>query len=185
MFLEHIVYSSAIALLVGLVAIRLHRRDYSWIIVVFAFAPDVDVMLTLVNGVLRRLFHAGISFPIHTLHAQLHTLGALAIFTLVLAFVLALLGIPVLTGILYTSLAYGAHLFEDALVYSQGYPLLWPLYSQNIGIGILGPYELDFFGIANVRVLLLGLILLVLAVMVRIYYEYPRFSSLGVLMVMK
>jgi hypothetical protein len=172
MYLEHIVYSSAIALLVGLAAIRLHRRDYSWIIIVFAYAPDSDVLLSAGNWVLSHFFHAGIRFPFQVLHSVLHTLPALIVFALFLGAIFTLFGIPFLTGFVYGSLAYGAHFFEDALVYSNpGYHFLWPIIPQEVGMAAFGTYQLNFFGVADLQVLLVGIIFLLFALAVRIYYE--------------
>lgn len=169
MYLEHIVYSSAFALLVGTVALKLHRTDYSWIIIVFAYAPDMDIALRVGNRIIALLFHTSFPLPFIQIHSQLHTLGALVLVALIISLALSSLGIPLLTGFFYAALAYGAHLFEDALVYHSGYPFLWPLFSGDIGLGVFGTYHRNFFGIADMAVLFVGIVLLLIVIIIRKY----------------
>ena len=44
MLFEHWVYSTAIAIIIGMVYYRSTGRDYSWIIIASAYAPDVDMI---------------------------------------------------------------------------------------------------------------------------------------------
>jgi len=41
-FIEHIFYSAALAVLIGMIFSRYTGRDPSWIIIAVAFVPDVD-----------------------------------------------------------------------------------------------------------------------------------------------
>ena len=43
MIFEHWIYSVAIAVVFGMFYYRLTGRDYSWIIILSAYAPDVDL----------------------------------------------------------------------------------------------------------------------------------------------
>ncbi len=43
MILEHSVYSIAIAIIFGMTYRRITGREYSWIIVLSAYAPDLDI----------------------------------------------------------------------------------------------------------------------------------------------
>jgi len=52
MIAEHIIYSAALAILVGMVFYLSTGRDPSWILLVCAWAPDLD---EIANPVLRRL----------------------------------------------------------------------------------------------------------------------------------
>jgi hypothetical protein len=171
MYLEHLIYSTAIALLFSLTAQKFHRKDYSWLIVIFAYAPDLDTPLRVLNTISLHLFGAPIPFPfiLASLHEELHTVGALAIFALVIALILYSLGMQFLTGFTYAALGYGAHLFEDGLVYAQGYSLLWPFSSDKVGIGLFGSYQRNFFGVADTAVIFVGFLILLFAVIIREY----------------
>ncbi|MFY9131556.1 MAG: hypothetical protein WAO36_00720, partial [Candidatus Methanoculleus thermohydrogenotrophicum] len=65
---------------------------------------------------------------------------------------------------------FGAHLFEDALVYNPGYAYLWPLSRQRYGIGVF-EYTPDWYGIADREVLIVGIIALVGALVLRTMCE--------------
>ena len=44
MIAEHFIYSAALAILVGMVFYQYTRRDPSWIIIICALVPDLDVI---------------------------------------------------------------------------------------------------------------------------------------------
>ena len=44
MLFEHLIYSTAIAIIAGMIHFKLTGRDYSWIIIASAFAPDLDII---------------------------------------------------------------------------------------------------------------------------------------------
>ena len=52
MLFEHLIYSTAIAIVAGMVYYRSVGRDYSWIIIASAYAPDIDVIF---NPLLRKM----------------------------------------------------------------------------------------------------------------------------------
>ena len=52
MILEHLVYSIAIAIIFGLIYKRITGRESSWIIVLSAYAPDVDI---IADAILRKI----------------------------------------------------------------------------------------------------------------------------------
>jgi hypothetical protein len=74
-------------------------------------------------------------------------------------------------------IGFGAHLFEDALVYNVGYAYLWPFSSEKLGTGLLlnifseEYYIGNFFGIANTEVLIISLLFLLVAIVIRTYFE--------------
>jgi len=174
MITEHIIYSGALAILIGMIFYKYTGRDHSWIIIICAWAPDLDV---LANPVLRRL---GIRLllngsPIQ--HGTFHNIAFMVIFGIAVAFLLHPLGIKFFDSLFFSMIGFGAHLFEDALVYKTGYMYLWPFSSQILGIGLLPiglneeNYVRDFFGIANTEVLIIGLLLLLVAVIIRTWFE--------------
>ena len=174
MFLEHIIYSAALAILVGMVFYKYTGRDSSWIIIPCALLADLDV---IANPVLRSL---GIRLlldgsPIH--HGTFHSIAFMLLFGIAVAFLLHPFGIRFFDSLFFAIVGFGAHLFEDWLVYGPGYMILWPFSSEKLGFGLLPIimneeyYVKDFFRIANTEVLLLSLALLLITIFIRTYYE--------------
>jgi membrane-bound metal-dependent hydrolase YbcI (DUF457 family) len=174
MIIEHIFYSAALAIVVGMVFQRYTGRDPSWIIILCALAPDLD---GLVSPVFRRL---GIRLlldgsPIQ--HGTFHNITFMIIFGITMAFLLHPLGLRFFDSLFFSIVGFGAHLFEDALVYKVGYGFLWPFSSKILGIGLLPNaineenYVKDFFHVANTDVLIIGLLLLLVAILIRTYFE--------------
>jgi hypothetical protein len=178
MIIEHIFYSAALAILVGMVFYRYTGRDPSWIVILCALAPDLDEGA---NPVLRRL---GIRLlldgnPIQ--HGTFHNIAFMVVFGIAVAFILHPFGLKFLDALFLSMLGFGAHLFEDALVYDPGWNILWPISSQEVGFGLLPRivngerYRADFFQIANSEVLIIGLLLVLAAFLIRTYFERSSF----------
>ena len=164
MFIEHLVYSGAIAVLVGMVFVRYTGRDPSWIIIFVAFLPDLDeigkIPLLRHNDLLTVVIH----------HGDFHTLGYLLIASLIFGILLQFAGIRFVDGFLCTAIGFAAHLFEDALVFNPAYAFFWPFSSQRFGIGIL-PESWNLFGIADTTTLVVGLAFLAVALGIRTCVE--------------
>lgn len=174
MIIEHLFYTAAIAIIVGMLFVRFTGRDPSWIIIVCTYLPDLDK----VTG--RILNHAGFTllFQGHPIqHGAFHTIAMMVIFGLIVAFLLHPFGIRFFDGLLCAMIGVGAHLFEDALVYPSNYMYLWPLYPEKTGLAWLPTglseesYSANFFHIANTEVLAIGLFLILIAVIVRTCVE--------------
>jgi len=174
MIIEHIIYSAGLAILVGMVFYKYTGRDHSWIIIVCALVPDLD---QIANPVLRSL---GIRLllngsPIQ--HGTFHNIAFMVMFGIAVAFLLHPLGLKFFDLLFFSIIGFGAHLFEDALVYNPGYRFFWPFSSEILGLGLLPNmineehYITDFFRIANTEVLLIGLFLLLVAILIRTYFE--------------
>jgi hypothetical protein len=163
MFLEHLFFSAAIALFVGMIYAGKTGRDPSWIIIVSAYAPDIDKFLypALKSMGITLLFQGHRIY-----HGDLHTLVALGIYAVAVAFLLHPIGIRFFDGFLFAAIGFAAHLFEDALVFNPAYPFLWPFSTEEFGIGIID-YTRDLYGVANTFVLIAGVILLIAAVLAR------------------
>ena len=86
------------------------------------------------------------------------------------SFLLHPLGIRFVDSFIFASVGFAAHLLEDALVFSQGYRMLWPLSFQKFGIGVF-KYKADLYGVADKEVLAVGLILVGVCAVVRTMYE--------------
>jgi len=174
MLAEHIIYSVALAILVGMLFYRFTGRDSSWIIILCAWIPDIDL---IANSVLTRSGFT-LLFEGHRIsHGVFHNIAIMVIFGILLAFLLHPFGIRFFDAFFFAVIGFGAHLFEDALVYKVGYPYLWPFSSEDLGIGLLPNilseenYFRTFFGIANTEVLIIGLVFLLVALIIRTYVE--------------
>jgi hypothetical protein len=171
---EHIIYSAAFAILIGMVFHKYTGRDPSWIIIVCAWAPDIDL---ITNAVLKT-FGFSLMFHGHNItHGNFHNIAIMIIFGVLMAFLLNPIGIRFFDGLVFSIIGFGAHLFEDALVYNPGYAFLWPISSKELGLGLLPNmineenYFRDFFHIANTEVLIIGIVLLLVAIAIRTWFE--------------
>jgi len=176
MIFEHIIYSCAIAIIVGMVYHRLTGRDHSWIIILCAWIPDIDVAA---NTVLNK-FGFTLLFEGHKIyHGAFHTVGIMVIFGILMAFLLHPFGIKFFDALFFSIIGFVTHLFEDALVYQSGYMYLWPFSSKKLGLGLLPEmlseenYFKNFLGMANLEVLIIGLLFLLVAIVIRTYLEGP------------
>jgi len=174
MLAEHILYSTALAILVGMIFYKYTGRDSSWIIILCAWIPDIDL---IANRVLTT-FGFTLLFEGHRItHGVFHNIAIMVMFGILVAFVLHPFGIRFLDAFFFAVIGFGAHLFEDALVYEVGYPYLWPLSSKVLGFGLLPHmlneenYMRDFLGIANTDVVIIGLVFLLVAIIIRTYTE--------------
>jgi hypothetical protein len=174
MLAEHIIYSTALAILVGMIFYRYTGRDSSWIIILCAWIPDIDL---IANRVLTT-FGFTLLFEGHKIsHGVFHNIAIMVIFGILIAFLLNPFGIRFLDAFFFAVIGFGAHLFEDALVYEVGYSFLWPLSSKVLGFGLLPnmineeKYIRNFFGIANTEVLILGMVFFLVAILIRTSVE--------------
>jgi LexA-binding, inner membrane-associated putative hydrolase len=170
MLAEHFVYTAAVAVIAGMLSYRYFGRDCSWIVILVSYAPDLDKVL---GPILSRIGFL-VMFEGTTIHhGTFHTVAAMLVFGIALAFILHPFGISFFDAFFFTLLGFCAHLFEDALVYSANYMYLWPFSRQKLGLGWLPPapfeetYNANFLNIANTEVLFIGLLLFLVAVLIR------------------
>jgi len=163
-FIEHLIYSAALAIIVGMIFSRFTGRDPSWIIIAVAFVPDIDVILQRMHMLTR------IGFPLVIRHGDLHNILLLIVFSLLLAACLVFFGIRFIDGLICSAIGIAVHFFEDILVLNPAYAFLWPYSTKIFGLGIMDKTR-NLFGIANSTVLLAGIILLAGAVLLRTLIE--------------
>ena len=175
MLIEHLFFTTAIAIFVGMLFFRYTGRDYSWIIILCTYAPDLDKIADyILNHVGLTLLYEG-----HTIHhGTFHNIAAMLIFGIIIAFLLHPFGIRFFDAFFFAAIGFGSHLFEDALVYSSDYMYLWPFSTEKLGWGILPmgseeSYNANFFHLANTEVLLIGIALVAAAAVIRTYVEGP------------
>ena len=179
MLAEHIFYSAALAIIVGMLCLRYPWRDFSWIIIILAWAPDTDYFIYYFLRFFRIRFRFdGLTF----IHGTFHNVAVMIVFAVIFAFILHKFGLRYLDAFVMSIIGFGAHLVEDALVYPHGYALLWPFLKENVGLGWLATsanedmYNANFFHIANTQVLLIGLVLLLIAILIRTRFRDPGAS---------
>ncbi|MFA5347148.1 MAG: metal-dependent hydrolase [Methanoregula sp.] len=162
MYIEHIVYSFAFAI----VAVMLLKpREAGWYTLIFVISgclPDIDGIFDIIRHPPE--FTSGL-IPHMAEHSRyFHTMGALLIYAIIAGIVLARWkGLKFSECAFFGGAGFAAHLLEDALVYNPSSPVFWPLSPQEVGIGLL-PHSRDFFSVANAEVLGVGMVLLMLVV---------------------
>jgi len=167
MLFEHWIYSTAIAIIVGMIYYRFTCRDYSWLIIGCAYLPDLDLFTEIA---LNKLGITLLVFGRHISHGAFHNIAFMFFFAILISLLLQTTGIKFRDSFIFSCIGFGAHLFEDALVYNPAYNFLWPVSNQNFGIGIV-EYTNDWYGIANTEVLVVGLIAVIFCGSIRTVYE--------------
>ena len=110
MFIEHLIYSAALAVIVGMFFSRFKGTDPSWIIIAVAFVPDIDFVLQE----LRKI--PGITLPFVVRHGDFHNIMALIFFSLVIAAAASTIGMWFPDAFVCAVIGIAAHFFEDALI---------------------------------------------------------------------
>lgn len=167
MLFEHWIYSLAIAIIAGMIHMKRTGCDYSWIIIASAMAPDLDIFA----GYILKQFNVAILIngtPLE--HGDFHNIAVLLIYAFIVGLVLKIPGMKFKDSFAFAGIGFGAHIFEDVLVYNPGYAFLWPLSAHIFGLGLV-KYNPDFFGIANTEVLFMGLVILLVCANIRVFYE--------------
>lgn len=167
MLLEHLIYSTALAMIAGMLHYRYRGMDYSWIIIASAFAPDIDL---IAGWGFRQLGMNVLIFGNPIKHGDFHNIAALLIFSVFVGLLLKSSGMKFMDSAIFAGIGFGAHIFEDALIANPAYSFFWPLSAKKYGIGII-EYKADWYCIANTDVLITGVILLMLCAGIRVAYE--------------
>jgi len=176
MYIEHVVFSLACAIVVVML---LKPRDAGWctlIVVVSGCIPDIDGIFDIIRNPPE--FTSGL-IPHMAEHSRyFHTMGALIIYALFAGIVLARWqGLKFSECAFFGGAGFAMHLLEDAIVYNPSSAVFWPLSPQEVGIGLL-PNARDFFSIANTEVLAIGMVLLMLAIGMSLILSRPEWANL-------
>jgi membrane-bound metal-dependent hydrolase YbcI (DUF457 family) len=163
-FIEHLIYSAALAVIVGMLFSRYKGSDPSWIIIAVAFVPDIDFGLQALREI------PGITLPFTVLHGDFHNIMGLIFFSLVIAAAASAIRMWFPDAFVCAVLGIAAHFFEDALIADPAYSFFWPFSFQDSGIGVLSETR-DILGVANSEVLVIGIVLLSGALCVRTLVE--------------
>lgn len=159
MFLEHLVYTLALALVLLSFSESGFQKIGALIIVVGGCAPDLDGLLDISQN---KLILSNLTMVEHT--RAIHNIAGLAIYMLVAGFVLArCFKIRFSTAACLSGVGFAAHILEDMLVYNPSSEVLWPLSSTEFGWGIIS--ESRNLRFADSTVLLVGIALLISALL--------------------
>ena len=162
--IEHLIYSAALAVIVGMIFVSLTGRDPSWIIIAVAFIPDIDFGLDQLRNI------PGITLSFTIRHGDFHNIMALVFFSLVIAAAASAIRMRTSDAFICAAIGIGAHFYEDAMISKSAYTFFWPFTTHYFGIGILTEIPYDLI-IANSEVLLVGILLLSGAVCIRTLVE--------------
>ena len=111
MLFEHLIYSTAIAIIAGMLWYKYKGRDPSWIIIASAFAPDFDAFA----GSLFKKFDMSILIngaPIR--HGDFHNIAFLLLFATAAALVLRLAGMRLGDSFLFADIGGGRWFLEKS-----------------------------------------------------------------------
>ncbi|MDP2767184.1 MAG: hypothetical protein Q8O41_07025, partial [Candidatus Methanoperedens sp.] len=110
---EHIIYSAAIAIIFGMVYYRYAKREYPWIIIASAYAPDIDIAA---DSILRMLNITLLISGRPIQHGDFHNLAALILYAFLISMLLKLISIRFMDAFVFSGIGFGAHIFEEMLI---------------------------------------------------------------------
>lgn len=167
MLSEHLVYSTAIAILIYTF---FRKKECLYIIIGSAYAPDTDI---IADHILKKIGIIVLVYGQHIKHGDFHNMLVMILYAILIALILNTINIRMKDSFILASIGFGAHLFEDALVFSVGYRFFWPISDKIYGIGLISNYDgnVDFYGIANTNVLIIGVILVILSLYIKYIFD--------------
>jgi hypothetical protein len=177
MYIEHVCFNLALAILVTLLADQKNAGWYTAVILVSGCVPDIDGIFSLIQS--PPVFTGGI-IPSMAFHLRyFHSIGILCIYAVAVAGLLAYYHrLDFCPIALFAGTGFGAHLLEDAIVYNPASAVFWPFSSQEVGIGLFPLYSRDFLGIANGEVFGIGILLLVFVVSLSLLVKKTGWASI-------
>lgn len=167
MHFEHLVYSVALAIIIGGIYSRYSGIDISWIIIAGAYVPDID---HFIKPMLNKLDMTYLIYVNPISKGDFHNITAMLLFALIAALFLQWTGIRFRDAFFFANIGFMAHLIEDGLVYNPAYEFFWPFSADKTGLGIL-EYHRNFYGIANTETLAIGLMAVMMCGIVRMKYQ--------------
>lgn len=167
MLSEHLVYSTAIAILVYTLY---RKKECLYIIIGSAYAPDIDY---IANKILQKVDITVLIYGQPIQHGDFHNIFIMILYATLVALLLNTINIRMKDSFILASIGFAAHLFEDALVFNPGYRIFWPISDTSPGIGLIADYNghADFYGIANTKILAIGLILVILSLCIKYIFD--------------
>jgi len=178
MFLEHPVYSAALAIIIGMIFLRYTGQDQSWIIIFASIAPDIDYLVKIGCE-----FFSPLPLPTF-MHGDFHAIPGLIFFSFFIALFFSNAGIKFKHAFFFSVVGYSSHLVEDFIVHPPHFNrYLYPFDTTLYGTNILS--DVPDLIVANLETLLIGLILLSVAIIIRVRIEpdwdIVRYGNDGIL----
>ena len=130
MLFEHLIYSTAIAIIAGMLWFKRTGRDPSWIIIASAFAPDFDIVA---GELLKKLDLNILTAPIR--HGDFHNIAFVLLFATAAALVLRLAGMRFWDSFLFAGRGGGVRKPKNEGFFGCGCRFRWPMTKQRWGIG--------------------------------------------------
>lgn len=168
MLSEHLIYSAVIVILIYTVY---RKKECLYIIIGSAYAPDIDMVA---DRILKKVGITVLVYGEPIKHGDFHNILVMILYAVLIALMLNTINIEMKDSLILASIGFGAHLFEDALVFNPGYRFFWPISDKLYGIGIIGHNynaHRDFYGIANKEVLMIGIILVILSICIKYIFD--------------
>ena len=167
MMLEHLVYSTAIAIFIYTIY---RKKECLYIIIGSAYAPDIDL---IADRIFKKIDITVLVYGDPIKHGDFHNILIMILYATLVALILNTINIKMKDSFILASIGFAAHLFEDALVFNPAYRFLLPIFDKIYGIGLITNYNghKDFYGIANTEVLAIGIILVIISICIKYIFD--------------
>jgi membrane-bound metal-dependent hydrolase YbcI (DUF457 family) len=167
MLSEHLIYSTAIAILIYTVC---RKKECLYIIIGSAYAPDIDYVT---DYILKKIGIVVLVYGQHIKHGDFHNVLIMILYAILIALLLNTINIRMKDAFILAIIGFGLHLLEDGLIFNPGYRFFWPISDKIYGIGLMANYNghADFFGIANTKVLIIGMVLVLLSICIKYVFD--------------
>jgi membrane-bound metal-dependent hydrolase YbcI (DUF457 family) len=166
MFFEHILYSVAIAIIVGVLYESIFKSTLPiWIIAACAWLPDIDYVLQTITF---QLYHIT-QFII--IHGTFHNIFWLLIFSFGIAYILKKYKNMNFNKVfLCMVIGCTTHMFCDYFVYDMVFNPLYPIYCVVWGCPLISEFG-SFYGIGEFSLIVWGLIFVVVALTIKVAFD--------------
>jgi hypothetical protein len=169
LLIEHLLYATALAIILGMIYERYTDTNPAWIIVLVAFLPDSDYAVR--EGL-------EIIFP-HTRaliqHGDFHNIVMLLVFTVFIGYLISrVTKVKLDDAMLCVFLGVLLHFLCDAFVYTISYPFFAPISSISAEVGFFVAKEnvkIGSFPIVSTNIFASGLVVLAIAVAFRVHVQ--------------
>jgi len=161
MWIEHLIYTAAIAIIIGMVLQHYKKPDISWVLIPMSAIPDIDYPIS------KFMTFIGFKYPYIINHGDFHNLIGLFVISSLSVIYLnrKILGGWLLIGIMCVS-GFAIHLFEDVLVYDHIYSVLYPITIKVYGWNLIP--ETGNLIIGGTNVFIVGFICVAIALLTRV-----------------
>lgn len=167
MLFEHLLYSAAVALVIGILFLKYTNKDPSWIIVLMTIAPDADLVFQYIMIYCKDTF--GIISPMFIYHGNFHNIFSMIVLSLIASVIFWKFGINFIHAYICSLLGFICHFCEDFVVYPPAYAYFYPFGATEYGINLI-PETRNLY-VAGSEVLVVGIFLYIMAVMIKLYYS--------------